>query len=633
MKAIADDRAVAFLGSGLSLAAGLPDWPGLLKELAGQARSSGQVTEIEQAQLIEWAGQPDFLMLADALVNKLGRGNFIRFMKEKFNGAATPTEVHRELTRVPFAAYVTTNYDTLLEDAWSEVQHKRLEVFTHEDQSELRDPFRNRKAFLVKIHGDIHGPDTLVLGLQDFRKVIHQNRAYSRFMEDVLGRFSLVFLGYSLSDPDVLSILDELVTVFDGVPGQHFALVDEERMTGLRAGVFLRNYGIQVITYKKSAPNHPEVLEFVKALSAKAPAEKAKQLGAMPVMMADDAATLPLYQALNPLFRLNLTEWSALRTIPICMPQAAVPQAPLAPVPVPAPPGPPPAAGGGLWHVLGALRSPTPAAAKASPPAACATRDYCMAKAGAAVWGKLAAWYQALSSTAEGQLLRANLDRECARNDLDRELWADFLSRLAEVGPSPEKPFDGLTALIQSSGSRFLLRGKKLQTMEVLCRYIRLRHFSALAKASGHSSAAAASMVGQAAAEDSNTLRIGELLLGKPGGPSWCTTATYAEGKDAAAIARDLWDGAPGEPVVEIRYEVATLAPEDYPRVATVPDIYSGRVEEANILKPALGEGDWCWTVRIQEAPKWQRLAPSAVHPTLKLSGALGRALGLRVVM
>lgn len=649
MKAIADDRAVAFLGSGLSLAAGLPDWPGLLKALADQAYAAGQVTDLERTQLIEWAGQPDFLMLADALVNKLGRGNFVRFMKDKFGQVTTPTEVHRELTRVPFAAYITTNYDTLLEDAWSEVNRSRLEVFTHEDQSELRDPFRNRRPFLVKVHGDIHGPDSLVLGLQDFRKVIHENRAYSRFMEDVLSRFSLVFLGYSLSDPDVLNILDELVSVFDGVPGQHFALVDEARMTKLRAGVFLRNYGIQVVTYRKSAPDHPEVLEFVKALSAKAPAEKVKQLGTLPVIVSNDVATAPLFQALNPLFRLNLTQWAPV-TIPVCevgppLParSVALPQAAPAPQPVHAP-----RSGALSWDLFGLLRGSEPAAPApaapvpaAAPPRAAApapvvepTRDYCVNKLGPETWSRLSAWYEALKTTPSGQLLRVNLDRECLRNDIERDLWSEFLNRLSEAGPSPQEPFGALTKLVQSSGARYLLRGRRMETKEELCRYLRLRHLLAMAKASRGPSVASevSSMAGQLAAEDSNTLRIGEVLLGRPGGPSWCTTASYGERQKAAELTSDLWDGAPGEPVVEIRYKAETLAPEDYLRVATVPDIYSGRVEEANILKPEPGAGDWCWTIHVADAPKWKQLAPCGVHPTLKLSGAVDQALKLRVV-
>lgn len=608
MERIADNRAVAFLGSGLSLAAGLPDWTGLMKELANEAHDSGVATDEEYNDLLQWAGQSDFLMLADALVEKLGRDGFIRFMKRRIGAVLTPTAVHQELSRVPFAAYVTTNFDTLLERAWSQVHSDRLDVFTNANESELSDPFRNRTPFLVKVHGDIQTPESLVLGLKDFRRAIHENDAYRIFMQDVLRHYSIVFLGYSLSDPDVLNILDQLVTAFKGVPGEHFALVDESKMSPLRAGVFYRNYGIRVIRYRKSAPDHPEVLSFVKSLAAQAPTQKAKKLNAMPVVVANDEATRPLFQALNPMFRLNLTQWSDLgASKPVCVPRTAAP-----------PPG-----SGMPWSLL---RSPLPAAP--APPVG-AMPDFCRDKLGPA-WDRLEPWYQSLPSSPAGQLLRVNLDRECARADMEPGLWAEFLQRLAEAAPSVKQPFAALTDLIHSTGSRYLLRGRKLETWEALCRYIRLRHFSALLRASKGTDGPFPVTAGK---EDSNTLRIGELLLGKPGGPSWCTTASYSEGKDAATLALEIWDGAAKESIVEIRYEITALGKDDYPRVATVPDIYSGRVEEANILKPALGEGDWCWTVHIEEAPRWKRMAPSAVHPTLTLSGALQRTMALRVIL
>jgi hypothetical protein len=84
---------------------------------------------------------------------------------------------------------------------------------------------------------------------------------------------------------------------------------------------------------------------------------------------------------------------------------------------------------------------------------------------------------------------------------------------------------------------------------------------------------------------------------------------------------------------VEIRYAADTLAGDDHLRVATVIDMYAGDVAEANILKPLPGEGDWCWTVRGCEAPRWTNLARAAVHPPLKLTGARAQTLQIRVIM
>jgi hypothetical protein len=393
-------------------------------------------------------------------------------------------------------------------------------------------------------------------------------------------------------------MLDELVAIFGGVPGRHFALVDEERISRLRAMAFGRNYGIDVIRYKKSAANHPEVLDFVRRLRDGVTQEQRKQLASISVQVAGDPSSAALAQALDPLVRVDVLP-------------AAAPAAP-------------------VHHPQAVASNKTPAATQVNPLSN--LRDYCLANFGTVAWQTLEGWYGRLDATPAGSLLRANLDRESARNDLSRDIWSDFLQILMKAAPSPDQPFDALQRVIETHRGRFLLRGKRLETNEPLCRYMRLRHFTALGMAavSGGSHSAA---LRQVEAEDSNAVQIGELLLGKPGGPSWCTTPSFASGRNAESIARDLWDGAAPEPLVEIRYAPDTLAGDDYLRVATVIDMYTGRVDEANILKPAPGQGDWCWTVRIQAAPAWTPLAPAAVHPPLKLAGARAQTLQVRMIL
>jgi hypothetical protein len=138
---IADDRAVAFIGSGLSLAAGLPDWPGLLRDLINKGRASDAITDLDQMDLLAWLDKPDYLMLADALKHLLGRDRMAQALADRFSVAMEPTDTHRALTSIPFAAYITTNFDTVLEDAWSAEKSDRLRVYTSPADEGLRDPF------------------------------------------------------------------------------------------------------------------------------------------------------------------------------------------------------------------------------------------------------------------------------------------------------------------------------------------------------------------------------------------------------------------------------------------------------------------------------------------------------------
>jgi hypothetical protein len=119
---------------------------------------------------------------------------------------------------------VTTNFDRLFENAWSEVHHNSLEVLTALDRSALLNPLGRDFPFLLKTHGCGSKPDTLVLGLKEFRDTIHNNRACQLLLQNIFLRYQVLFIGHSLTDPDLLFLLDQLVATF-GVPGRHFALI------------------------------------------------------------------------------------------------------------------------------------------------------------------------------------------------------------------------------------------------------------------------------------------------------------------------------------------------------------------------------------------------------------------------
>src|SRR5262245_16471424 len=171
-------RAVAFLGSGISVGAGLPDWPKLLKTLIKSGADQHRLDKAQTDELVSWAEKPDYLMLASAIQRHLTPGLFQDFMVATFKApSAKPTELHRTLARLKFAAFVTTNFDRLFEHAWSAVHGSSIEVITHKDTLALRDPFGSGTPFLMKTHGCASRPDTLVLGLREFRESIHDNRA------------------------------------------------------------------------------------------------------------------------------------------------------------------------------------------------------------------------------------------------------------------------------------------------------------------------------------------------------------------------------------------------------------------------------------------------------------------------
>lgn len=82
---------------------------------------------------------------------------------------------------------------------------------------------------------------------------------------------SVLFLGFSLTDPDLLLVLDELRAFFNNDTPPHFALMDKTYLSTIKVERFRRDYNINIIEYDPSSPSHPEVPEFLKQLIGHTP--------------------------------------------------------------------------------------------------------------------------------------------------------------------------------------------------------------------------------------------------------------------------------------------------------------------------------------------------------------------------
>jgi hypothetical protein len=257
-------RCVVFVGAGLSVGAKLPLWRDLLLEVIEQLVSSMPDGDTHQAELKTLVAQGKLLEVADFCKEQLGAA-YHQFLTDRLRGdnGAVP-ETHKELMHLPFSAWVTTNYDKLLERAYSDVKKGFPKTLTHKDTDTLGRLLFDTGPFILKAHGDIDRPETVVLTSRDYSEIIHANPAFNEIFTGLLLTKALLFVGYSLSDPDFRLLMDRQLTHFRGFVPERFAL-----MTGLgpvERDVLWRTARIQVIPYTNDSGTHVEVLEFLKAL-------------------------------------------------------------------------------------------------------------------------------------------------------------------------------------------------------------------------------------------------------------------------------------------------------------------------------------------------------------------------------
>ncbi|HAA45562.1 MAG: hypothetical protein XD36_1557 [Halomonas sp. 54_146] len=158
------------------------------------------------------SGSTDPLRLAEEYCAYFGKQALHDLIKQEINDAAwAPGELHKSLLGLPWSEILTTNWDTLLERASSEVHRPIYSVVSkQEDLSSARSPR------IVKLHGTIDVTKDLVFTQEDYRKYPQQYAAFVNFSRQVFIENELCLLGFSGDDPNFLQwagwVRDHLTT-------------------------------------------------------------------------------------------------------------------------------------------------------------------------------------------------------------------------------------------------------------------------------------------------------------------------------------------------------------------------------------------------------------------------------------
>ena len=241
---------VVLVGSGVSQWSGLPSWEKLVTDLADFVDATGGDGDVVRSEIAD----NDLLLAASYGVFQLKPQDFGRFMRDACKyGEAKPAEIHRKIATLGPSCFVTTNYDTLLEDAIrSDSAHGWPQVVTNRHTVEIADIILARATnFVFKYHGDGQYAESIILTRDQYRQLKGEYRNVIEALSTLLITRPVVMIGFGLRDPDFLSIKDTIITAFHGQVGEHYAIMAD--FDELKSRYWKENYAIEVISY----PTYP----------------------------------------------------------------------------------------------------------------------------------------------------------------------------------------------------------------------------------------------------------------------------------------------------------------------------------------------------------------------------------------
>lgn len=256
--AFSSRRMIGFVGAGSSKRLGYPLWQELIAEMKSEVTKT-RPRALEDCKLIDQ--ETDILFRAEEYKGFLVESQFEDIISRLFRPKPNRNfdDFHIKLVELPFKHIITTNYDSILESAhvytmkkppitldWTE--EKKLEKLVRSFASEGTD------RHYVYIHGRYDKISSIILGEKDYKKLYYQADSIVEKLLYILLSGSMLFLGFSLSDIDVMYLFRRLSARFGLTHRSHFAILpsDFERDMTYQRRRLNSMYGIEPIYYQNN---------------------------------------------------------------------------------------------------------------------------------------------------------------------------------------------------------------------------------------------------------------------------------------------------------------------------------------------------------------------------------------------
>lgn len=136
-----------------------------------------------------------------------------------------PLQAHRLLAKLPFNSYFMVNFDRLLEQAYSNITNKFHVIIKDEDVAF----WKSTHTPIVKLHGCISDRSSIVAAIDDYKPFKRTKPLIDSFTRTFLASKRILFLGFSLNDPDFIELYTELKKLLGRYMSRHMAVVRDPR--------------------------------------------------------------------------------------------------------------------------------------------------------------------------------------------------------------------------------------------------------------------------------------------------------------------------------------------------------------------------------------------------------------------
>lgn len=241
---------VPLVGAGVSMASGMPSWNEIVQALHARLKAD-----------IGYDVDFDAFDTPDAFRAATGRaGDLARILEEAFGNGYEPNPLHHHLSSLPIGTCLTTNWDELLEQEFGRT--RRVHVIADDRSARL---WRESEALqVVKFHGSLHMPDSIVFGLRDYARFYMQASILMSLVRTIIASRPLLLIGFSASDVFVKALLQ---SVQSGGSRDHFIALPQGTFDTQQSRL-LEGLGLSIVELESTDADRHGLHAFLNALAS-----------------------------------------------------------------------------------------------------------------------------------------------------------------------------------------------------------------------------------------------------------------------------------------------------------------------------------------------------------------------------
>ena len=285
-------RCIAWVGSGPSIAMGLPDWRHLANSILEACRKE-QRRGFQHVEALYRDGKyPEML---DEVEMSYGRTFLVEHCRSLLQDPGGESTAYKVLANLNFLAYFTTNYDDVLFRHINQAGKAFIRYLNSAEDLAAVDV--DVTPALVKLHGDLSEPNSAIITRSDYRRwyLGGEGHGLQEFLRSFLARDRFLFVGYSMRDPEVLQIQERVQTA---LRRQVRSIAILANVPDHEIGRWRLDYNIDILPYRVTDQDHSELSAILASI------EKVLSMGQAP-RDVDTAEALKRAEALYLWYRFS----------------------------------------------------------------------------------------------------------------------------------------------------------------------------------------------------------------------------------------------------------------------------------------------------------------------------------------